>query len=237
MSRHKAIFISASIPAPSELEAGLPPVDATAVRDALIACIAIILAHTNYHIVWGGHPSITSLISYILRSELNINLAAETLSETELAIKERFHLYQSKHFTADERPADNRFFNTILTEKKTDLKSSLTHMRETMLAPESHDIVLGVFLGGRQKGLSEEIQILLRQHPNTLILPVATTGGYSAIVHTSQTSWCNKGILQKFFAKDEQSSDIIKLCSSCRYYSLFRSALSFFDQTGLYKQI
>ena len=226
MSSHKAIFISASIPAPSELESGLPPVDAIAVRDALIASIAIILAHTNYHIVWGGHPSITSLISYILRSELNINLSAENLSETELAIKERFHLYQSEYFAADERPKENRFFNTILTEKKKDLKQSLTQMRNTMLSPESHDIIMGIFLGGRQKGLSEEIHILLRQHPSVLVLPVATTGGYSAILHTSQTSGRNQGLLQEISTKDKRTSDIVQLCNTYRFYSLFRLALT-----------
>ena len=60
----KNVFLSASVPKPGREFYGTE--DVIAIRDAVIALTSTVLANPEYHLIWGGHPSITPLITLVL---------------------------------------------------------------------------------------------------------------------------------------------------------------------------
>jgi hypothetical protein len=62
------IFLSASIPLPERHPKYYETADLIAIRDAVIALASIALP--NHRIIWGGHPSITPLIYYVIERML-----------------------------------------------------------------------------------------------------------------------------------------------------------------------
>ena len=53
----KNIFLSASVPLPEREYFGTE--DVIAIRDSVIALASAVLANPDYHLIWGGHPSVT----------------------------------------------------------------------------------------------------------------------------------------------------------------------------------
>ncbi|MDC2614062.1 MULTISPECIES: hypothetical protein [Bacteroides] len=187
----KNIFLSASIPLPERHPKYYETADIIAIRDAVIALTSIVLP--QHKIIWGGHPSITPLIYYVIERTIINNLKREDWSiklseeekkmiDNELRNKIQNHvtLYQSLFFK-DEYPEDNnKFQNVIYTENMGDIHSSVQRMRERMLSENTFEAA--VFIGGMD-GIEIEYKMFKERHPKALILPVASTGAATKIVY------------------------------------------------------
>ncbi len=161
----KNIFLSASVPLPERNPKYYETADIIAIRDAVIALATVVLP--MHRIVWGGHPSITPLIYYVMQ-KLNVN------------IQDHVRLYQSLFF-ADKFPEDNnQFQNIVFTENIGDVHSSVMHMRKRMFS--ENNLVAGIFIGGME-GVEVEFRMLRDFHPNALLLPIASTGAATKIVY------------------------------------------------------
>ena len=77
------IFLSASIPLNNRDAKYFGSADVISIRDAVIALTTALVPH--YRIIWGGHPSITPLINYVMQ-------------KIEKKIQDHFILYQSDFF-------------------------------------------------------------------------------------------------------------------------------------------
>lgn len=166
----KCIFLSASIPLKERHPKYFETADIIAIRDAVIALSTIVLP--NHRLIWGGHPSITPIIYYVME-RLNLN------------IQEHVTLYQSKHFEHLFPKDNNKFKNVILTENTGEINSSISLMRKKMLS--ENDFTAGIFIGGME-GIEDEFKIFVELHPNALLLPIASTGAATKIVFDEQLS-------------------------------------------------
>lgn len=161
----KNIFLSASIPLPERHPKYYESADIIAIREAVIALITVVLPH--HRVVWGGHPSITPLINYVMQ-------------KMKLNIQEHVALYQSEFFK-DKFPEDNnKFQNVILTENFGDIPLSIQRMRERMFS--ENKFAAAIFIGGMD-GIEVEYKMFKEYHPEALILPIASTGGATKIVY------------------------------------------------------
>lgn len=161
----KNIFLSASIPVQERHQKYIDTADVIAIRDAVVALVTTVLPH--HRIIWGGHPSITPLINYVMQ-------------KLELNVQKHVKLYQSLWF-ADKFPEDNnRFENIIFTEKLDADTSSIELMRNRMLS--ENEFEAAVFIGGME-GIVDEFKLFKSFHPDALLLPIASTGGATAIVY------------------------------------------------------
>lgn len=159
------IFLSASIPLPERDPQYLGTADIIAIRDAVRALATVVLP--NSELIWGGHPSITPLIRFVVKT-MNYNL------------RNHVTLYQSLYFE-DKFPKDNfDFENIVLTPKLTTRESSLELMRNEMLAKNSFKA--GIFIGGME-GVLDEFKMLIEFHPKATILPIASTGAAAKIIY------------------------------------------------------
>ena len=161
----KKVFLSASVPLPGRDAKYFNTVDITAVRDAVIALTTVVLP--KHVLVWGGHPSITPLIYYVME-RLGLN------------IQEHVKLYQSRWFEGSFPDDNNKFKNVTFTPKGKDILTSINMMREQMLS--ENQFSAAVFIGG-MNGIEDEYDMFVSKHPNTLILPVASTGAATKIVY------------------------------------------------------
>jgi hypothetical protein len=161
----KNIFLSASTPLPDRDQKYIETADIIAIRDAVIALATVVLPH--HRIIWGGHPSITPLIYYVM-------------DKLELNIQKHVKLYQSLWFK-DKFPEDNnKFENIVFTNKQGDIPSSIKLMREKMFS--ENEFSAAVFIGG-MKGIEDEFRMFNKYNPEALLLPVASTGGATKIVY------------------------------------------------------
>lgn len=152
------IFLSASIPSPDRNKDYYDTADIIAIRDAVRALATVVVPHAN--LVWGGHPSITPLIKYIL-------------DILKVDVKTHVTLYQSLFFKG-EFPEENSYIeNVIFTTKYETLPDSISHMRDRMI--NEYHYSAGIFIGGME-GIRDEYEIFKVAHPHALILPVASTG-------------------------------------------------------------
>ncbi len=152
------IFLSAGIPENEPDSDFFSTSDMVAIRDSVRSLASVVL--TNKVLVYGGQPSITSLIRYILY-------------KSSIDQKDNIILYQSAYFKK-EFPADNEFIpKKKIIEVGIDLESSLSEMRYQMI--RSHSFSAGVFIGGKS-GVIEEFNMFRKLHPNAVILPIASTG-------------------------------------------------------------
>ena len=159
----KNIFLSASIPLIDRDARYFDTADVISIRDAVIALTTTLTPH--YRIIWGGHPSITPLINYVMQK----------IGKT---VQEHFILYQSNFFS-DFFPEDNNQFDNVITiEKLTDRDKSLQLMRKEML---SNNFVAGVFIGGME-GVEIEYEMFKKLHPAAILLPIASTGAAAKII-------------------------------------------------------
>lgn len=172
----KNIFLSASVPLPERDSKYIDTADIIAIRDAVIALTTVVLPH--HRLIWGGHPSITPLVYYVME-KLNLN------------IQDHVNLYQSRFFERFFPEDNNKFNNVTLTDiVEDDREKSLLHMRERMLSEFAFSAA--VFIGGmegingdEEKGIDGEYKMFREKHPNAMILPIASTGGATRIVFDS----------------------------------------------------
>lgn len=162
----KNIFLSASIPLPERDEKYIGTADIIAIRDAVIALATTVLPH--HRIVWGGHPSITPLI-YFVMEKLQLN------------IQDHVTIYQSRLFEKFFPEDNNKFNNVVLTEHvENDRDKSLQHMRERMFSES--EFAAAVFIGGME-GIELEYTMFKQHCPNALIIPIASAGAATKIIY------------------------------------------------------
>ena len=155
----KNIFLSASIPLKERNLIYYETADVIAIRDCVSSLAKVVLPECR--LVWGGHPSITPLISSILES-VNVN------------IKEHVHLYQSEYFR-QMFPVENEEFSEslIVTNNLGSRDESLALMRKKMII--ENDFIAGIFVGGME-GVEDEFELFTQSHPETMVFPMASTG-------------------------------------------------------------
>lgn len=160
------IFLAASVPIAGRAECKyLETADVIAIRDAVIALASVVLP--QYHLIWGGHPSITPLIANVLRhSNKEVNASVT--------------VYQSGFFVK-EFPEENKDVeHVVITEDQGDRDKSLELMRHQMIA--ENEYAAAVFIGG-MKGVEDEYELFVKCHPDAKILAVATTGAAAQMVY------------------------------------------------------
>lgn len=161
----KNIFLSASIPFEERHEKYYNTADIIAIRDSVIALASLVIP--KYRLIWGGHPSITPIIYYVLE-------------KFEIDIQSHVKLYQSKYFEKN-FPIENKEFETVeITDDLGELKPSIELMRKKMLGDNVFDA--GVFIGGMD-GVEDEYKLFKQLHPNVIILPIASTGAAAKIIY------------------------------------------------------
>lgn len=161
----KNIFLSASIPLPSRDAKYIETADIIAIRDAVIALTTVVLPH--HRIIWGGHPSITPLIYYVME-KLDMN------------IQQHVKLYQSLWFKDIFPPDNNKFENIVFTKKEDSIPASLKLLREQMFS--ENEFLAAVFIGG-MNGIEDEYKMFREYHPDVILLPVASTGAATKLVY------------------------------------------------------
>ena len=187
----KNIFLSASIPLPERHAKYYDSADIIAIRDAIIALVSISL--NKYTIIWGGHPSITPLVYYVMERMIVNNLQREDYSlmltdeekeqvNKQLKVRVQHHvkLYQSLYFKSIFPEDNEKFENIVFTENVGDIHSSVQLMREKMFS--ENEFSAAVFVGGMD-GIEVEFNMFKEKHPNALLLPVASTGAATKIVY------------------------------------------------------
>ncbi len=197
----KSIFLSASIPLPERDAKYYDTADIVAIRDAVIALTTLVLPH--HRIVWGGHPSITPLIYYVMEKTIKNKVEREDgftkksledqeriiFHRTQEEISSHVRLYQSKFFEKFFPEDNNKFRNVEFTDViEDDRDKSLLHMRERML--DESEFSAAVFIGGmegidgdKEKNIEGEYKMFVDRYPNALLLPIASTGGATKIIY------------------------------------------------------
>ncbi len=161
----KNIFLSASIPLPERHPKYYDTADIIAIRDAVIALVSVVLPH--HRLIWGGHPSITPLINYVM-DKLDLN------------IQKHVKLYQSLWFEDKFLEDNNKFDNIVFTEKLDDNPSSIRLMRERIFS--ENEFAAAVFIGG-MNGIEDEYKMFIEYHSNAIIIPLASTGAASKLLY------------------------------------------------------
>lgn len=162
------VFLSASIPYPDRDKKYYNTADIISIRDAVRALATVVIPKAQ--LIWGGHPSITPLIRFVM-DRMNIDL------------KKHITLYQSLFFE-DKFPPDNfAFENIVLTERKNSRNESLELMRSRLI--NENDFKVGIFIGGME-GINEEYVMFKERHPYALTLPIASTGAAAKILYENQ---------------------------------------------------
>ncbi|MFY0675638.1 MAG: hypothetical protein JXQ87_19775 [Bacteroidia bacterium] len=162
------VFLSASVPYPDRDKKYYDTADIISIRDAVRALATVVIPKAQ--LVWGGHPSITPLIRFVL-DRMNVDL------------KRHVTLYQSLFFE-EYFPPDNFAFETVvLTERKNSRNESLELMRGRLI--NGNDFKVGIFIGGME-GIIDEYAMFKERHPNALILPIASTGAAAKILYETQ---------------------------------------------------
>lgn len=160
----KNIFLSASVPLPDRPAKYYDTADVIAIRDSVVALASTVLP--THRLVWGGHPSITPIINYVIQK---------------LGMKVQNHvvLFQSSFFEQYFPEDNNEFENVILIESTGEIQSSKLEMRKAMLS--SFVFSAGVFIGGME-GVEEEYDLFREFHPDASVIPVASTGAAANIL-------------------------------------------------------
>lgn len=164
-SEVKNIFLSASTPLPERDPKYIGTADIIAIRDSVIALATTVLP--KHRLVWGGHPSITPLIYYVMQ-KLNLSIQNHVL------------LYQSQYFKDKFPPDNNKFDNIVLTENVGDVHSSIQHMQNRMFSENKFSAA--IFIGGMD-GIEVEYNMFIKYHPDALILPIASTGAATKLIY------------------------------------------------------
>ncbi|WP_040555856.1 SLOG domain-containing protein [Psychroflexus gondwanensis] len=204
----KNIFLSASIPLPERHPKYYDTADIIAIRDAVIALASVVLPH--HRIIWGGHPSITPLIYYVMERFIINDLQREDResqfseeerdiidSKLKFNIQNHVTLYQSLFFEDNFPPENEKFKNVVLTENGGDIHSSIQLMRQKMLRENTFSAA--IFIGGMD-GIEVEYNLFKELHPDALVLPIASTGAATKIVYDNllQEEFKNERFLKDY---------------------------------------
>jgi hypothetical protein len=156
----EAIFLSAGVPDPKRGPEYAKTADSVAISAAVTALVHVTLGRRL--LVWGGHPAITPMI-WAVAEGLGVDYGSWV------------KLYQSRFFE-DEFPEDNaKFQNVTYTDAVAkNLGESLSLMRTRMFT--EHEFSAAVFVGG-MGGIVTEFEMIRKMQPNTICLPVMSTGG------------------------------------------------------------
>jgi len=155
------IFLSASIPVLGREFHGTE--DVIAIREAIMAFTKVCM-DDKIPFYFGGHPAITPLVWEVAKDYAPNDF------------KEFIRIYQSAYFI-DKTPKEVSFFeNIVWTDKKDDIPSSVTFMRNQMFS--ENKTTVAVFIGG-MKGVLDECDMIKEYNPDVKILPIATTGAAS----------------------------------------------------------
>ncbi|MEO9849544.1 MAG: hypothetical protein ABJE80_14155 [Reichenbachiella sp.] len=174
------VFLSASIPYPDRDKKFYDTADIVSIRDAVRALATVVIPKA--HLIWGGHPSITPLIRFVLE-------------RMDIDLKKHVTLYQSLFFE-DKFPKDNfAFENIVLTPKEEGLVESLATMRKSLI--EDNEFKVGVFIGGME-GINDEYEIFVKAHPEAIILPMASTGAASKFLYDRFEQNLDKRLLKDY---------------------------------------
>ncbi len=164
------LFLSASVPVEGRADGKyLATADIIAIRDAVIALASVVLP--RYHLIWGGHPSITPLIANVLRhSSKEVNSSVT--------------VYQSGYFVK-EFPKENKDVeHVVVTESIGERASSLDLMRRQMVI--ENDFAAAVFIGGMD-GVEDEYKLFVESHPEAKVFPMASTGAAALMLYDANT--------------------------------------------------
>lgn len=180
-NKMKNIFLSASIPLQERNPEYIETADIIAIRDAVIALTTVVLPY--HRLIWGGHPSITPLVYYVME-KLKLN------------IQEHVTLYQSRFFEKHFLEDNNKFRNIVLTDiVDDDRESSLLHMRSRMLGES--EFAAGIFIGGME-GVEEEYDMFIEKHPKALALPIASTGAAAKKIYDERFTDKNERLVKDY---------------------------------------
>ena len=166
----KNIFLSASVPLKERDPQFYETADVIAIRDSVIALASTVLSNEEYRLVWGGHPSITPLISLVL-DRYNLKMSSRVI------------LYQSMEFEKFFPPQNEDVGERIYTDKKSNRAESLQEMRRRMIG-ENH-FVAAFFIGGME-GVLDEYKTFKEFHKNVPCYPLASTGAAAEILFKEQ---------------------------------------------------
>lgn len=164
------LFLSASVPVAGRADGKyLATADIIAIRDAVIALASVVLP--RYHLIWGGHPSITPLIANVLRhSNKEVNSSVT--------------VYQSGYFVK-EFPKENKDVeHVVVTESLCERVSSLDLMRRRMVI--ENDFAAAVFIGGMD-GVEDEYKMFVESHSEAKVFPMASTGAAALMLYNANT--------------------------------------------------
>lgn len=177
----KNILLSASIPLKERDPKYIETADIIAIRDAVIALTTVVLPH--HRLIWGGHPSITPLVYYVME-KLKLN------------IQEHMTLYQSRFFEEYFPEDNNKFENIVFTDViDNDRERSLLHMRRRML--DESEFSAGIFIGGME-GVEEEYDMFIEKHPKALALPIASTGAAAKKIYDERFTDKNERLVKDY---------------------------------------
>lgn len=158
------IFLSASIPLPERDPMYYETADVIAIRDSVLALTSVILP--KYHLVWGGHPSITALI-------------AQVLSHSNREANQHVTLYQSNFFEKYFPLENESVAHIIVTPDLSDRDKSLYEMRMQMI--KDNHFYAAIFIGGME-GVEEEYKMFTAVHPDAKVFPIASTGAAAKLI-------------------------------------------------------
>lgn len=156
----KNIFLSASVPLEEQDPQFFDTADVIAIRDAVIALASTVLANKEYHLIWGGHPSITPLITLVLE-------------RYGLKMSDKVTLYQSMEFEEFFPPENEDIGIRVMINKKEDREASLLLMRQKMIG--ENEYAAAVFIGGME-GVLDEYAMFKEYHKDAPCFPIASTG-------------------------------------------------------------
>ncbi|TDN93392.1 hypothetical protein DET49_104118 [Salegentibacter sp. 24] len=174
------IFLSASIPIKTKNQDFYKTADIIAIRDAVRALATVVIPHA--HLIWGGHPSITPLIQFILEV-LKVNP------------QNHITLYQSNFFENSFPKENESIENIVYTDKLVDEKASVELLRRRML--EENKFQAGIFIGGMD-GVIEEYNLFRKLHSDALLIPVASSGAASLEIFNSISPKPDQRLLSDF---------------------------------------
>lgn len=160
------LFLSASVPVAGRADGKyLATADVIAIRDAVIALVSVALP--KYHLIWGGHPSITPLIANVLRhSNREVNASVT--------------VYQSGYYVKEFPDENKDVEHIVITDDLGDREKSIELMRKQMIVNNKY--AAAVFIGG-MNGVEDEFDLFTTSHPNAYVLPVASTGAAAEMLY------------------------------------------------------
>lgn len=160
--RLKQIFLSASIPSPTDEPYGMTA-DPLLIHSSVRSLCTI--AFGTRRVIWGGHPAITPMM-WAACENLGLNYA------------DTVHLYQSCYFEDDFPEENARFGNVTYVPALPSREESLRSMRDQML---DNEFEAGVFVGGKE-GVIQECDLFIERHPQAHVIILPSTGGASRIL-------------------------------------------------------